>query len=225
MRTTTPRKVIQLARVKTDTVYSAHTSDSEALLLLNQSYLQLYGMMIQMEEALFIKTSQLTVTAGVAPIPDDCQKIRCVYYKIGDQEVVLERRSLRDKDFFESMVSTVARPSSYCIEANNITFAPKQQAGELWLKYIPHPSELSALDDQIQLVANEDQYLIARMCRDIAKREESDTVPWETEMVSALGAISSLITPRDDGSLPQVKDVYNQYNRNFRNQVRRGPYR
>jgi hypothetical protein len=181
-------------------------------------------MMIQMDEGLFLKTHVLTVVSGSADLPDDLQKLRSVYYNIGSRDVVVERRSLQDRSNMDGFTAYVARPTSYTLQGNKIVFDSQATPGNMTIKYVPHPVELVALDDAIQLVANEDQYLIARLCRDLAKREESDTTPWEVEMQTALNSIKGLITPRDEGSLPQVRDVYGRANNNFKGPIRRRPY-
>lgn len=225
MRSTTPRKIIQIARIKTDQVYSAHTDDSEALLLLNQHYLQLYTQMVNLEEGLFLITADLTVTAGIASIPDNCQKIRSVFYTFGNQEIPVERKSIQDRNYWDASSVQFRNPSHYTLQGNQIVFESKASPANMKIKYIPHPVELSSLDDSIQLVANEDQYLIACLCKDMAKREESDTTPWEMDIQKALATMKSLITPRDDGSLPTVRDIYGREARHYRGVARRGPYR
>jgi hypothetical protein len=224
MRSITPRRIIQVSKIKLDQVYSNHTSDAEALILLNEAYLQLYLMITAFDEGLFLTTQALTVVNGEADLPDNLQKIRSVYYNIGSRDIVVERRSLQDRSNLDGFTASVARPTSYTIQGNKLVFDSKATPGNMTIKFIPHPVELVALDDAIQLVANEDQYLIARLCRDLAKREESDTTPWELEMQTALNSIKGLITPRDEGSLPQIRDVYGRANNNFKGPIRRRPY-
>jgi hypothetical protein len=88
------------------------------------------------------------------------------------------------------------------------------------LIYIPTPVEITDLDQVIQLVHNEDQYLQASLWRDMASREESDTRAAETMLMLAVQRIKKTITPRSKDNTTIV-DVYS----NRRQQFHRGGVR
>lgn len=206
MKTTTPSKIIEVARIKTDTVYSAHTSDAEALILINRAYLDLFNLMITVDEALFISEAELTLVDGVAQLPDDLFKLSSVFSTSNGFDVIFERRSLQDRS---GSVHTANNHNwgSYSFRNNTLVFTPKSPQGPVKILYIPLPTELTSLSDNIVLMANEDSYLISTLCRDIVQREEGDLKPWEAQMGYDLAKIKSQLAPRDNGSNPVVRDT------------------
>jgi hypothetical protein len=206
VKTTTPSKIIEVARIKTDTVYSTHTSDAEALILVNRAYLDLYNLMITVDEALFISEATLTLVDGVAQLPDDLFKLSSVYSTANGFDVVFERRSLQDRS--GSVVTPHNRAwGTYSFRNNTLVFTPKSPQGPVKILYIPLPTELTSLTDNITLMANEDSYLISTLCRDFIQREEGDKKPWEAQMGYDLAKIKAQLAPRDNGSNPVVRDV------------------
>ena len=212
MRTTTPRKIIEAARIKTDTVYSQHTSDAEALILINRNFFDLYNTMVGIDESLFISEATLTLVDGVADMPDNLYKVSSVYSTANGFDIVFERRSLQDRSYATGIPQT-GNWGTYHLRNNQLVFYPKSPQGPIKLLYIPLPTDLTSIDDNITLMSNEDSYLISSLCRDITQREEGDIRPWEVQMAVDIARIKSLLTPRDNGSNPVIRDV-SGYNKN-----------
>jgi hypothetical protein len=219
MKTTTPRKIIAVARIKTDTVYSDHTSDDEAIILLNEAYKDLYNLMSGLNESLFIQDSELTVTDGEAQLPTDCQKLISVYHKSGDYEYVLQNRSIQDRGTWPIEGNTLG---TYSLRNNTVRFNPTSIQTPIRLSYLPGCVEITNIDQEIELMGNEDTYLIATLCRDIALREESAPDKWEQAMAMAIGNIRAFLAPRDSGASPTVRDVTEGVFGNFRRHRPRG---
>jgi hypothetical protein len=217
MKTTTPRKIINVARIKTDTVYSDHTSDDEAIILLNEAYKDLYNLMAGLNESLFIQDSELSLTDGEAQLPGDCQKLISVYHKSGDYEYVLQNRSIQDRGTWPIDGNVLG---TYSLRNNTIRFNPKSIQTPIRLSYLPGCAEITNIDQEIDLMANEDTYLIATLCRDLALREESAPEKWEQAMAIAIGNIRAFLSPRDSGASPIVRDVTEGNLGNFRRQRR-----
>lgn len=74
---------------------------------------------------------------------------------------------------------------------------------------------LTGATETIDLVCSEDDYLIASLCVDIAKREESDYKQFEADKQEAMGNIITYLAPRDNGNPVKVRDVQNEHSREY----------
>lgn len=204
MKTTTPRKIIQLARIRTDQTYSQHTTDAECVLLINEAYKDLYNLMAGLNESLFIQEATLTLTDGSAPLPSDMQKLMSVFHPSGEHDYILQARSHQDRGTYPTEWNVIG---TYHLRNNSIYVYPTSVQTPLMVRYLPGPVEVNSLDQEISLMGNEDTYLTATLCRDLALREESDAGKWEQQMSMALGNIRAFLAPRDAGSNPTVRDT------------------
>ena len=207
MLTTTPREVLQVSRIKTDTIYSQHMTDAEALIMINRAYKKLYNWMVMVNESLFVIVADITAdpASGEAVLPDDMYKLRSVYSTGNGYDVVFEERSLQDRSVIHQ--NNLRGWGTFHLRNNSIFFSPKLPVGPLHIMYVPIPTNLTSLDDNITLIANEDEYLIAHLCRDIAQKEESATDRWDTELAKSESMIKCHIAPRCDGNNKLVRDV------------------
>ena len=207
MRTTTPREIIQKARIRADLVYSSHTSDDEALIMLSDSYLELYALMSSCDETMYVVPTTLTLTDKEATLPNDMWKLVSVAYNCGGVVTKLDRISIQQRtggDFY-----SLHAKACYYLQDNKIK-VEGLPGSSVDILYVPDGQVLSSLDDIISLVSFEDSYLVASLWRDMAQREESDTRNAEAALAQATSRIKKTLTPRVRSDNVTVRDVYSE---------------
>ena len=135
------------ARQHADQVNSEFVTDAELNGYLNNSWSELYDILVsKYQDDYFLTSTSITVTSGTSTysLPSDFYKARGVDLNINDnQNTPLQRYTFADRTR-DSLVR-YARDVKYRIQANNIVFAPSPSNNTATLWYIPHPRKLQSV--------------------------------------------------------------------------------
>ena len=135
------------ARQRADQVNSEFVTDAELNGYLNNSWSELYDILVSKnKDDYFLTSTSITVTSGTSTysLPSDFYKARGVDLNINDnQNTPLQRYTFADRTR-DSLVR-YARDVKYRIQANNIVFAPSPSNNTATLWYIPHPRKLQSV--------------------------------------------------------------------------------
>ena len=135
------------ARQRADQVNSEFVTDAELNGYLNNSWSELYDILVsKYQDDYFLTSTLITVTSGTSSysLPSDFYKARGVDLNINDnQNTPLQRYTFADRTR-DSLVR-YARDVKYRIQANNIVFAPSPSNNTATLWYIPHPRKLQSV--------------------------------------------------------------------------------
>ena len=135
------------ARQRADQVNSEFVTDAELNGYLNNSWSELYDILVsKYQDDYFLTSTSITVTSGTSSysLPSDFYKARGVDLNINDnQNTPLQRYTFADRTR-DSLVR-YARDVKYRIQANNIVFAPSPSNNTATLWYIPHPRKLQSV--------------------------------------------------------------------------------
>ena len=135
------------ARQRADQVNSEFVTDAELNGYLNNSWSELYDILVsKYQDDYFLTSTSITVTSGTSTysLPSDFYKARGVDLNINDnQNTPLQRYTFADRTR-DSLVR-YARDVKYRIQANNIVFAPSPSNNTATLWYIPHPRKLQSV--------------------------------------------------------------------------------
>jgi hypothetical protein len=217
MRTTTPAEILQKAKIRADLVYSSHTSDAEALLLLDDAYRSLYSLMMTQDESLFLKTATVTLVDYQAELPQDLFKLAAVSYSMGGVIVKLDQIALQDR-LGTQLTSYLTNPVYY-IQDNYIKCEGVGNTN-IDLLYVPTPTDITSMSQSIQLIHNEDQYLQGCLWRDMLQREESDTRAAEVFIAQAVMRIKNQLTPKSRDNTTVVDAYSNRKQPWFRGRMK-----
>ena len=135
------------ARQHADQVNSEFVTDAELNGYLNNSWSELYDILVsKYQDDYFLTSTSITVTSGTSTysLPSDFYKARGVDLNINtNQNTPLQRYTFADRTR-DSLVR-YARDVKYRIQANNIVFAPSPSNNTATLWYIPHPRKLQSV--------------------------------------------------------------------------------
>jgi hypothetical protein len=135
------------ARQRADQVNSEFVTDAELNGYLNNSWSELYDILVsKYNDDYFLTSTSITVTSGTDTysLPSDFYKARGVDLNINtNQNTPLQRYNFADRTR-DSLVR-YARDVKYRIQANNIVFAPSPSNNTATLWYIPHPRKLQSV--------------------------------------------------------------------------------
>ena len=135
------------ARQRADQVNSEFVTDAELNGYLNNSWSELYDILVsKYQDDYFLTSTSITVTSGTSSysLPSDFYKARGVDLNINDnQNTPLQRYTFADRTR-DSLVR-YARDVKYRIQANTIVFAPSPSNNTATLWYIPHPRKLQSV--------------------------------------------------------------------------------
>ena len=135
------------ARQRADQVNSQFVTDAELNGYLNNSWSELYDILVsKYNDDYFLTSTSITVTSGTDTysLPSDFYKARGVDLNINtNQNTPLQRYNFADRTR-DSLVR-YARDVKYRTQANNIVFAPSPSNNTATLWYIPHPRKLQSV--------------------------------------------------------------------------------
>lgn len=135
------------ARQRADQVNSEFVTDTELNGYLNNSWSELYDILVsKYQDDYFLTSTTVTITSGTSSysLPTDFYKARGVDLNINDnQDTPLQRYTFADRTR-DSLVR-YARDVKYRIQADNIVFAPSPSSNTATLWYIPKPRKLQSV--------------------------------------------------------------------------------
>lgn len=205
-----------LARQESDMVNSQFVSDAEFNSYINQSYFELYDILVQKFGDDYFATSYTFTPNGTDqeyPLPDDFYKSIGVDLALNvsaDSWITLHRFNMSDRNRF-------AVPNfqnfygvtnlRYRLSGNNIWFTPTPTGGQqirLW--YVPRMTPLVAESDVADGVSGWLEYVVVDAAMKALAKEESDVSVMMARKQMLLQRIEAAAENRDAGQPMTVAD-------------------
>jgi hypothetical protein len=212
---------------------SAFISDAEFTSYINQSYFELYDLLVQEFGGNYYVAPPLSLTTdGIASqyaLPDGVLysgapaifKLLGVDLQVGTAQ---ERITLKPFNFAErNKFSTPNILNAYGVTAlrynlngSNILFTPLPAGGQiLYLWYVPRMTTLSSESDVVDGVSGWTEYIINDCCIKALTKEESDAAVFLAQKQALIKRIESAAEHRDIGAPPTVSDSRNDWNSQY----------
>lgn len=202
------------ARQRADMERSQYISDSELNTYLQQSWFELYDILVSRFEDYYSTTVTSTVASGSSEItlPADFYKLRGVDYQLDANNYTTLRhfnfleRNKRARNFDRLIAGR--RNIVYRLMANKLLLLPENDAvGTYRVWYIPRCPTFSDDSSAVTNVLDFDEYIVVDAAIKMLSKEESDIAPLLTEKAALKARIESMASNRDAGEPATVQDV------------------
>lgn len=212
---TTLSQLREQARQRADMENSEFIADSELDLYINDSYKELYDILVSKFADYFVTGPEsFSLASGVSTytLPADFYKLLGVDRSTGGADYYTirpfnfeERNNRRNADRYRGIYPNV----KYRIVANTLRFTPDDQAaGDYRLWYIPNVTTLTATTDEVE--AQCDRwiiYVVTDAAIKMLQKEESDVQVLMMQKQALLKRIEEMAQNRDAGETERVTDV------------------
>jgi hypothetical protein len=202
------------ARQRADQERSTFVSDAELNIYLQQSWYELYDILVSRFEDYYSQTLTTTVGAGSSEItlPADLYKLRGVDYQLDGTTFATLRqfnfleRNKRARNFDRLIAGR--RNIVYRMMGNKLLLLPEQDAaGTYRLWYIPRCPTLSSDSSVVDNVLDFDEYIVVDAAIKMMVKEESDPAALLLEKQALKARIESMAAGRNAGEPMTVQDV------------------
>ncbi len=215
--TLTLQQLITAIRQRADMVNSQFITDSELTSYINQSYFELYDLLVQKyADDYFVQTPYIFTTVQTTqfyPLPSDFYKLLGVDISVStDQNSWFTLRSFM---FPERNMNTIPNYQGYWY--NNLQY--KVVGNQLWLTpvpiggqtirlwYVPELTTLVNLSDTVDGISGWTEYIIVDCCIKAYVKEESDPSVFMQQKMALIQRIESAAENRDAANPQRVSDV------------------
>lgn len=204
-------------RQRADMVNSQFVADEELQSFINQSYFELYDLLVQkFGDNYFLAPPYSFTTDGTAEfyaLPVDLYKLAGVDLQVSapDWWISLKpfplaernRFSLRNFQAFYGMSNL-----HYAMAGANLWLKPIPAAGQsLRLWYVPRLTPLTADDDTVDGISGWTEYVIVDAAIKCLQKEESDVSVAMAQKAGLIDRIEAAAENRDQGNAQRVSDV------------------
>lgn len=219
-------------------------TDPELISYINQSFFELYDLLVTLDEEYYIATPVIFTTDGASflfPLPDGTIQFTNAItgatgfvappaYKVTGVDlgisagnnawVTLDRFQMieRNKYVYPQVTSTfmgVLR-CKYKILGNNLMFIPPPAGNQqVRIWYIPRLTTLAALTDVCDGISGWTEYIITDAAIKCLQKEESDTGNLMTQKAALIKRIEDAATSRDFGRPATISDTRNRAQNGF----------
>lgn len=194
-------------------------TDPELISYINQSYFELYDLLITVYEDYYVQTPYEFQTDGNQRynLPSDFYKLLGVDLALAASPsnpawVTLKKFDFisRNRYVYPQLTSTYLGVFNlrYRLVGGQIMFIPTPSSGQyirLW--YIPTLTTLAALSDTVQGVSGWTEYIICDAAIKCAQKEESDVSVLELQKAGLVKRIEESAMNRDAGQPDTISDV------------------
>ncbi len=205
-------------RQRADIESSQFVTDTELNSYVNQSYFELYDLLVQKYGAHYFVAAPYTVTTdGISefyPLPTDFYKLVGLSAKLlgaVSQYAPLRQGSFAEMQRYSGIISQGLLGINdliYTLTANNLWLAPMPPAGQvLRMFYVPKLTTLSADSDLVDGVSGWTEYIICDAAIKCAQKEESDVSILAAEKSSLIKRIEDAASNRDAASAMTVNET------------------
>ena len=210
-------------RQRADMVNSLFVTDSELNSYINQSYFELYDLLIsKFGDNYYVAPVYQLTTDGTTyqyPLPADFYKLLGVDLAL--TQSVQSYVTVRPFEFIDRNRYAVPNFQSfygltnlrYRLNGNNIWFTPIPAANQnirLW--YVPRMSTLSLDTDTVDGISGWTEYIICDAAIKCLQKEESDVSVLMAQKMGLIRRIEAMAESRDAGSPAKVSDnLYNDF--------------
>lgn len=202
------------ARQRADMERSQYISDGELNVYLQQSWFELYDILVSRFEDYYSTTVTSTVAGGSSSIalPADFYKLRGVDYQLDGSTYSTLRafnfleRNKRARNFDRLIAGR--RNIVYRLMGNQLLLLPENDAvGTYRIWYIPRCPTFVDDTTQVNNVLDFDEYIVVDAAIKMLSKEESDIAPLLAEKAALKVRIESMSSNRDAGEPATVQDV------------------
>lgn len=220
--TMTLTELIAAARQRSDMVNSQFCTDAEFTSYINQSYFELYDLLVQKYgDNYYVKNPAYTFTTNgtsfMYALPTDFYKMLGLDLALSnstDSYVTIRPFMFADRNRyavpnFQSFYGVTNL--RYRVNGNNLWLTPTPAANQtLRLWYVPKMATLTAGSDTVDGVSGWTEYIVVDAAMKALVKEESDISALMADKQMLIQRIESAAENRDAGSPPKVTDT--QYN-------------
>lgn len=215
------------ARQRADQVNSKFVQDDELTNYINNSYAELYDIIIATDANYYLNIVLFTIPSGeyTYPLPVDFYKLKGVDFSTGSGVPGTNWLTVNQFIFSERNNATGVSPVltgttnalAYILQSNQLYFMPENQAGgtyRMW--YIPRCVTLVLDTDVFDSINGFDEYVIVDAAIKMMQKEESDVTVLMAQKQALLSRIQSMSADRDYSSPKKVSNVQtNGFGSNF----------
>lgn len=206
------------AQQRCDMENNPFVSDQEWNSMINQSYKELYDILIQKFGCdYFVATPYTYTTSGntnLYPLPDD-------FYKLLGMEVALNPSdensyvTLRKFEFIQRNLWNYPNVYTmygitnlrYRLNGTNLMIVPQPSANQtLRMWYAPRPNQLINDTNTLDCVSGWEEYIVVDCCIKVLAKKEDDTTIFEKQKMALLKRIEEAGENRDIGEPERVSD-------------------
>lgn len=202
------------AREKADMVNSQFVSDSELLSYINNSYSELYDILVSRFEDYYTEETSVTISPGSStiPVPNDFYKLRGLdrnqsgnsYYSV--HKYNWKARNRRNNQLYRTSFGRL--DLSYRLVKDSIRILPEDSApGTYRLWYIPTYTPLAADTDVLDGVNGFDEYIVIDVAMKMLLKEESDVSVLIAQKKAMMQRIEEMSQQRDADNPEVISDV------------------
>lgn len=205
------------ARQKADMVNSTFIEDPEWKSYINDSYSELYDILVSRFEDYYSESMPFTLTASgqVQSPPADLYKIRGIdYIASSDRPITLRKFNFEERNRYQVQTTNIWRGTfkkSYRLMGNGIHILPAASApGSYILWYIPRFTPLNDSTDVLGDVLDFKEYITVDAAIKALAKEESDVVVQMTQKQALKDRIEAMASNRDTQP-ERIADVRSSY--------------
>lgn len=206
------------ARQRADMENSQFVQDSELTSYINQSYFELYDILVQKYGSnYFIQSPYVFTTDGVNQffsLPTDFYKLAGIsvqYVGANYSYMPIKQGSFADMQMLSGVLNTLPIWSGavkYALQSNKIWLAPLPPAGQkVQLFYVPKLTPLSLDTDVVDGISGWDEYIVTDAAIKCMQKEESDVSILAAQKAALLKRIENAAANRDTASAATFTDV------------------
>lgn len=221
--TMTLTELITAVRQRADMVNSQFCTDSELTSYINQSYFELYDLLVQKYgDNYYVQTPYVFATDGTSfqyPLPTDFYKLLGLDLALAntqDSWVTIKPFMFADRNNysvpnFQSFYGVTNL--RYRINGNNLWLTPIPAANQqLRIWYVPKMPTLNTGSDTVDGVSGWTEYIIVDAAMKALNKEESDVSVLMADKAALIQRIEAAGENRDAGSPPKVADtIFNDF--------------
>lgn len=201
------------ARERADMENTTFISDAELNDYLQQSWFELYDLLVASYEDYFTTSSNSTVTSGsTIALPSDFYKLRGIDYQLDGSTWVSIRsynfaeRNLRARNFDRLVAGR--RNIVYRMLAGSVQLLPENDAlGTYKLWYIPRCATFASDSTAVTNVLDFDEYIVVDAAIKMLVKEESDPSALMMAKEALIKRIREMASNRDAGEPQTVADT------------------
>lgn len=215
---TTVGNIMLESKQRCDKVNTENITQQEWVSMINQSYKELYDILIQkFADEYYVATPYSYTTSQdlqLYPLPTDFYKLLLVECALnpGDQNSWV---TLREFQFIQKNLYNYPNVYTfygitnlrYRLTGTNLNIVPVPQGGQtirIW--YAPRPSQLISLNQTVDGVSGWEEYIVADVCRKAMIKEESDSGPFAQQKGELMKRIEEAAENRNIGEPERVSD-------------------
>lgn len=210
-RTATFLSLRSQALQRADMVNSEFISTTEIGEYVNQSYAELYEMLIQSGKDYALDSSTISIVNGTDTydLPDDFYQLRGVDVDVGGSlPLNMVPFTFEERNMYPTDGTWSGAPVRYRLLGSQIKFIPMPTgaySATLW--YHPAPPRMVSDSDTVDGVAGWEEYVVLGAAIKCLVKEESDASALMAMQASQVTRILGLVGNRDAGRPERVTDV------------------